>query len=437
MARKTAIGRRRFLRGIGFGGALVRIGLPPLEAMLNPSGTAYAAPPGTKEPAKPIPSRFVLWFNGNGVPERFWIPAETGPDYAMTPCLTPLVPFRNDVHILSGLDNPAARMPGPGNDHHRSMSALVSGTSFTGRGAGGASIDQLLAAKLGGETRFRSLQIGVCQESHGESIQRNLSWAGYERALPPELIPRNLFNRMFGTRERSWVEGKQSILDAVREDFKDLQSALSRSDKQRMDEHLAAVRDLERSIASLPPEYRNASEPELGGDVKDYPRIAKIQSDLLVHALASRQTRVASYMLTKCQSLVRLPWLGYTNLRHHDYTHTNADSAQGQRIMRDICRWHVEEFAYLLAKLKSIPEGDGTLLDHTCLLYVHEHAEANPHKNNGLPAIVAGYGKRLKTGTHTKAAGTLGDLYLSVANDVLGVGIENFPTGRKGSVALV
>ena len=437
MARKTAIGRRRFIRGIGFAGALVRIGLPPLEAMLNPSGTAYAAPPGTKEPAKPIPSRFVLWFNGNGVPERFWIPAETGPDYAMTPCLTPLVPFRNDVHILSGLDNPAARMPGPGNDHHRSMSALVSGTSFTGRGAGGASIDQLLAAKLGGETRFRSLQIGVCQESHGESIQRNLSWAGYERALPPELIPQNLFNRMFGTRERSWVEGKQSILDAVREDFKDLQSALSRSDKRRMDEHLAAVRDLERSIASLPPEYRNASEPELGGDVKDYPRIAKIQSDLLVHALASRQTRVASYMLTKCQSLVRLPWLGYTNLRHHDYTHTNADSAQGQRIMRDICRWHVEEFAYLLAKLKSIPEGDGTLLDHTCLLYVHEHAEANPHKNNGLPAIVAGYGKRLKAGTHTKAAGTLGDLYLSVANDVLGAGIENFPTGRKGSVGLV
>ena len=148
MARKTAIGRRRFLRGIGFGGALVRIGLPPLEAMLNPSGTAYAAPPGTKEPAKPIPSRFVLWFNGNGIPERFWIPAETGPDYAMTPCLTPLVPFRDNVHILSGLDNPAARMPGPGNDHHRSMSALVSGTSFTGRGAGGASIDQLLGQNL-------------------------------------------------------------------------------------------------------------------------------------------------------------------------------------------------------------------------------------------------------------------------------------------------
>jgi len=431
MAWKEALGRRRFLRGIGMGGALLRIGLPPLEALLNPHGTAYAAPAGSKESAKPIPSRFVFWFNGNGVPERFWIPAETGPEFAMTPCLNPLLPFRDQIHVLSGLDNPAARMPGPGNDHHRSMSALVSGTSFTGRGSGGVSIDQMIAGKLGGDSRFRSLQIGVCQESHGESIQRNLSWAGYERALPPELIPHNLFNRMFGTREQAWVEGKQSILDAVQEDFRDLRPALSKTDQQRMEEHLAAVRDLERSIASLPPEYREAKEPPLGGDVKDYPRIAKIQSDLLVHALASRQTRVASYMLTKCQSLVRLPWLGYTTLRHHDYTHTAAETPQGQRIMRDICRWHVEEFAYLLAKLKSVPEGDGTLLDHTCLLYVHEHAEANPHKNNGLPAIVAGYSKKLKTGTHTKAAGTLGDLYLSVANDVLGVGLEGFPTGRK------
>lgn len=437
MAWKNAIGRRRFLRGVGLSGALVRIGLPPLEAMLNSSGTAYAAPANSKESAKPIPSRFVFWFNGNGVPERFWIPAETGSDFAITPCLTPLLPFRNQIHVLSGLDNPAARMPGPGNDHHRSMSGLVSGTSFTGRGAGAASIDQLVAARFGGDSRFRSLQIGVCQESHGESIQRNLSWAGHERALPPELIPHNLFNRMFGTREQSWVEAKQSILDTVREDFRDLQSALGKTDRQRMDEHLAAVRDLERSIASLPPDYREASEPELGGDVKDYPRIAKIQSDLLVHALASRQTRVASYMLTKCQSLVRLPWLGYTTLRHHDYTHTNADSPQGQRIMRDICRWHVEEFAYLLGKLQSIPEGDGTLLDHTCLLYVHEHAEANPHKNNGLPAIVAGYSKRLKTGIHTKAAGTLGDLYLTVANDILGAGIESFPTGRKPIPGLV
>jgi hypothetical protein len=174
--------RRRFLRGIGPAGALVRVGLPPLEAMFNSHGTAYAA-------GAAVPSRFVLWFNGNGIPERYWVPSEAGPEYELTPCLTPLARFRDDFQILTGLDNPSARKPGPGNDHHRSMSALMSGTAFTGRGAGGPSIDQLIAGKIGGSSRFRSLQIGVCQESHGESIHRNMSWAGYERALPPEMIP--------------------------------------------------------------------------------------------------------------------------------------------------------------------------------------------------------------------------------------------------------
>ena len=120
---------------------------------------------------------FVFWFNGNGIVEKYWIPEETGADYTLTPCLTPLAPFKQDVHIITGLDNPAARLPGPGNDHHRSMSALMTGTQFTGRGAGGPSLDQMVAGQIGGESRFRSLQIGVSQESFGESIQRNMSWA--------------------------------------------------------------------------------------------------------------------------------------------------------------------------------------------------------------------------------------------------------------------
>jgi hypothetical protein len=424
-----------FLRGVSLCGAAVRVGLPPLETMFNSTGTSYAAETGGRVAETPIPSRFVLWFNGNGIPERYWIPEEAGPDYPLTPCLAPLAPYRRHIHVVSGLDNPAARKPGPGNDHHRSMSGLVSGTSFTGRGAGGPSIDQLIAARIssgpGGAARFRSLQIGVCQESHGESIHRNMSWAGYERALPPELIPHNLFDRLFGKREQSWVERKQSVLDTVREDFEDLNASLGKQDQLRVEEHLASVRDLERSIASLPPEYGKVSEPELGGDVKDYPRIAKLQSDLLVHALASRQTRVATYMLTKCQSLVRLPWLGYTTLRHHDYTHTNSESPQAQRILRDICRWHIEEFAYLLGRLRSIREGDSTLLDHCCLLYMHEHAEANIHKNNGLVAILAGHLNGMTTGTHTKVTGTMGELYLSVANDVLNLGIGSFPTAAR------
>jgi Protein of unknown function (DUF1552). len=245
------------------------------------------------------------------------------------------------------------------------------------------------------------------------------------------MLPHNLFDRIFGAKETAWLGREKSVLDAVQEDFKDLNASLGKQDQTRLDEHLSSVRDVERAILSLPPDYKNAHEPDPGGDVKDYPRIAKLQSDLLVHALASGQTRVASYMLTKCQSLVRLPWLGYTTLRHHDYTHTNADSPQQQRILRDICRWHVSEFAYLIGKLKSIPEGDGTLLDHCCLLYMHEHAEANPHKNSGLAAIVAGHAGGLVTGVHSKVTGTMGDLFLTLANGPLQANLTAFPTADR------
>lgn len=435
ITQRFRLSRRMFLKGVTLAGAQITVGLPPLAAMFNARGTAYAAN-FTGQDAAPIESRFVLWFNGNGITERHWIPSETGAEYRMTPCLAPLAPFRNDIHVITGLDNAAAALPGPGNGHHKSMSALMSGTVFTGRGTAGPSIDQAIAAKISGESRFRSLQIGVSQESFGESIQRNMSWAGYERALPPEMIPHKLFDRLFGAREEGWVNRKRSILDAVRGDAKLLKQQLPKDDQARVDEHLASIRDLERAIAGLPPEYRRVDPPEFDGDMKDWPRIAKLQSDLLVQAFATRQTRVASYMLTKCQGLSRFPWLGYTAARHHDYTHADgkapgADKAEGQRILRDICRWHAEEFAYLLAKLKSVSEGDGTLLDHSCLVYVHEHAEANPHKNHGLGLIVAGHAGRLATGLHSRMTGTIGDLYLTLADDVMNAGLGKFPTATK------
>jgi len=416
-------------------GAAIRVGLPPLAAMFNSSGTAYAAT-GVDAAVQP---RFVFWFNGNGIPERYWIPREIGVDYELTPCLAPLASVRDDVHVVSGIDNPNARVTAPGNTHHKSMSALVSGTPYTGRGAGGASIDQVIAGEMRGESRFRSLQVGVCQESHGENIHRNLSWAGADRALPPEMIPHNLFDRLFGVRDQSWISRKKSVLDAVRADLASLEPSLGQADRHRLDEHLTSVREVERAIASLPSDYgKKIKEPEDVADLTDYPRIAKIQSDLVAHALASGQTRVVSYMLTKCQSLVRLPWLGYTRLRHHDYTHTNADSPEGQRTMRDICRWHVEEFAYFIGRLKSIPEGSGTLLDNTCVVFAHEHAEANPHKDNGLALILAGHAGGMKTGMHSKMRHTIGDLYLTVAEEVFKLPLEKgFPTAEKKIIGIV
>ena len=120
----------------------------------------------------------------------------------------------------------------------------------------------------------------------------------------------------------------------------------------------------------------------------------------------------------------------------HDYTHAEgkvagADGAEGQRVLRDICKWHVEEFAYLVAKLKSIPEGDATVFDRTALIYVHEHAEANPHKNSGLAMLVAGGVGKIAKGRHTRVQGTVGDVYLTVADEIVGAGIGKFPTASR------
>ena len=236
------LSRRKFLIGTSATGTVVRLGLPVLDAMLNSHGTAYAA-------ERPIESRFVQWFNGNGIPERYWIPTETGRDYRLTPCLSPLAPFRNDIHIITGLDNPAARISSTGNEHHRAMSGLCSGTAYTGRGAGGPSFDQALAGAIGRQSRFRSIQVGVCPESHGDSIQRNMSWAGRDQALPPEMIPQDLFNRIFGVKDSDWVERKKSILDAVRDNASRLDRTLGEADRQRLDQFLSSIRDTERSQA--------------------------------------------------------------------------------------------------------------------------------------------------------------------------------------------
>ncbi len=433
ITRRSRLSRRFFLKGLTATHAPVILGLPPLVSMFNSTGTAYAAPATTK--TAPVEKRFVIWFNGNGIPERYWIPDETGPDYALTPCLNPLARLRDQVHVVSGLDN-SAIVNTAFDGHSTAMSGLMTCTRFSGRGPGGPSIDQVVARRMGSETRFRSLQVGVSQECFGGAMQKNMSWTGPDRALPPEEIPHRLFDRVFGARDEGWVRRKRSILDAVRQQAKTLQQDLPKEDASRLDEHLSSVRDLERAVASLPPDYQRVMEPGEDFDMKNWPRIAKIQSDLLAYALATRQTRVASYMLTKCQGLARFPWLGHTAARHHDYTHKDgkapgATGAEGQRILRDICRWHVEEFAYLVSKLKSIPEGDRTLLDNTVLMYVHEHAEAGPHKSSGMIALVAGSKEKLAHGRHTKIAGTIGDLYTTLFDDVIGAGLGKAPTASR------
>jgi hypothetical protein len=435
ITKRVRVSRRLFLKGLTAAQSAVVLGLPPLVSMFNSTGTAYAAETHAGKKPQPIEKRFVLWFNGNGIPERYWIPDLTGPDYDLTPCLIPLARLRNHVHVISGLDN-SAIVNTAFDGHATAMSALMTCTRFSGRGPGGPSLDQIVARKFNSDTRFRSLQIGVSQESFGAAMQNNMSWSGPDRALPPEDIPHRLFDRVFGGKDEGWIKRKRSILDSVREESNLLRAGLPKEDSVRLDEHLSSVRDLERAIATLPPNYRQVVKPDEDFDMKDWPRIAKIQSDLLAYALATRQTRVASYMLTKCQGLARFPWLGHTAARHHDYTHHDgkapgADGVEGQKIMRDICRWHVEEFAYLVGKLKSIPEGDGALLDNTLLISVHEHAEANLHKASGMTALLAGSKDRQILGRHTRVMGTVGDLYLTLTNGVLDTRLSSLPTATK------
>src|SRR3954452_20619065 len=166
------------------------------------------------------------------------------------------------MHVLSGLDNQAATASGPGNGHHKAISGVATCTPFTGHGAGGPSIDQAIAAKIGRDSRFSSIQIGVSQESFGESIQRNMSWAGYDRPLPPQMLPNKLFDYLFGAREEGWVNRKRSILDTVREYAVALKNQVPKDDALRVEEHLSSIRDLERAIAGLPPEYRNIEAPD-------------------------------------------------------------------------------------------------------------------------------------------------------------------------------
>ena len=426
IAKRVRLSRRIFLKGLTAAQVPAMVGLPPLISMFNSTGTAYAA-----ESAKPIGKRFVIWFNGNGIPERYWIPSRTGADYDITPCLTPIGRLKDDVLVLSGLDNTYGN-----NGHPQSLCALMTCARMGSNGPSSASLDQLIAGKIGGNSRFRSLQIGVSQESFGGAVQKNMSWAGPNRPLPPEEIPHRLFDRLFGAKDLGWVNRKRSILDAISKEGALLRKGLPKEDETRLDEHLSSIRDLERAISSLPPNYQKVTAPEEDFDMKDWPRVAKLQSDMLAYAFATGQTRVASYMLTKCQGLARFPWLGHTAARHHDYTHKDGKAPgergeEGQRILRDICRWHVEEFAYLVGKLKSIPEGDHSLLDNTVLMYVHEHAEAGPHKSSGMIALVAGSKEKLALGRHTKIAGTIGDLYTTLFDGVMGVGLGKMPTASR------
>lgn len=402
---KTRLSRRTMLRGM-LGGALVSIGLPPLEIFFNTNGTAYAS-------GGALPVRFGLFMWGNGMlPER-WIPEGVGADYEFSDQLAPLERHRDVMTVLTGYEVKTPNtLP-----HFSGASGILTGRPVLDRNDDrgsfpGASLDQLIAAQIGNETRFRSLEFGAEAGS-------GLSYNGPDNLNPPENSPRAFFDRVFGPdfREPGDVSGpdprlalRRSVLDAVMEDTTRVQSMLGAADQQRLEQHLDGIRQLEQRIARLeedPPSLDSCARP--GEPLDAYPPIDgrpqvgeknRIMAQVAAMALACDQTRVFSNFLTEPVSNHLFD--GATE-GHHRLTH---DEPGDQPQVHIITVQLMEYFAEFIDALRAVPEGDGTLLDNCGLLGTSDVSRAKLHAFDEFPLLVVGRaGGRLNPGQHVRSVG--------------------------------
>jgi len=405
--------RRTFLRGLG--GAA--IALPMLEATLP--GLAHAEPENASNGK--FPKRFVVFFHPNGVIPDAWWPTRTGDnpgDFELQGALSPLAPFRDRLVFVTGVHMDSVQA-GPGGPHQQGMGGVLTGRplqegemvgndgSLAGWGDG-ISIDQAIAEQVGENTPFKSLQLGVRGDAHGGSrVRTRLSYAGPARPLSPQNDPRQVFEQLFSDFQtdpdaHSDIERKRaSVLDAVQGQFEEIEQKVGQRDRRKLRRHLAKVRDLERrlqqtgsgncQIPQSPPDQDPDSE-------KTMPEIMDLQVELATMALACDLTRVVSLQVSNAVNHIRYPWLGSTGDGHAlSHAGPSNTSAHQEWIKRDT--WHAEQFASMLERLDNIPEGDGSMLDNTVLLWVQEISKGNTHSHQNMPFVLAGdVGDQLKTG---------------------------------------
>lgn len=399
----TKLDRRTMLRGM-LGGATITVGLPALEVFLNAHGTAYADGVG-------LPRRFGTWFWGNGIlPER-WVPDGEGADYTLSPQLAPLENLKSDITVVTGMDvktgNAIPHWSGPAGMLSGAPLIVKSGDDYT---FSAPSIDQVIAAEVGAETRFKSLECGARPES-------GLSYNGRDSKNPPESSPRALFDRIFTQGFRApgdepvvdpTLRLRRSVLDAVMTDISRVQPRLSAQDRMRLDQHLQGVRDLERRIQRLeedPPNLESCALPQTPAE--DYPdvdgrpplpEINAVMADLVALALACDQTRVFNYFYTYPVNNVLFPGMP---AGHHRLTHDEpGDQPQVDAIVTLI----IEQLAVFLERLRAVPEGDGTLLDNCGVLCTSDTGFARTHSLSDYPIVLAGSAcGALRTGIHYRS----------------------------------
>lgn len=403
--------RRTVLRGLG-----AAVALPWLEVMGPANSWGAEAQSGVAPAAAPNRMAFIYVPNGKNMAD--WTPAKEGADYELPAILEPLAKVKNDFSVLTGLTADKARPHGDGGgDHARALGAFLTGsqprkTDGTDIRAG-ISVDQVAASRLGDATRLPSLEVGCeagamagnCDSGYSCVYSSTMSWKSATTPLPKEVNPKLVFERVFGNGQdagRAKRDARRaSILDFVREDAGDLNRRLGPSDQRKLDEYFTAIRDIELRIqrAANLPEIKAPDYPKPTAAPSDFGEHIRLMYDLMALAFQADVTRVVTFVAANEGSNRPYPFIGVPE-GHHDLSHHGNDAKKKEKI-RDINKFHVTQLAYFLEKLKSIPEGDGTLLDHSMIAYGSGNSDGNAHNHDNLPILLAGHGcGTIKTGRH-------------------------------------
>ena len=437
------LSRRAMLRGAG-----AAVALPLLDAMV-PALTALSQTAAAPARLR----RLGVFYVPNGMSMGYWWPRTEGALAGLPPTLQSLEALKDNVLLLGGLaDKPADLMEG-GGDHARSAGTFLTATTFkltTGADVYAAtSMDQVAAQELGKQTQLTSLELGIesnamlgtCDGGSSCAYTNTISWRNPTTPLPVERDPRAVFERLFGTSgstdpaaRAARLQRDSTIIDAVGAELKRLQQILGAGDRLKVSEYVDSVRDVERRIqtaaAQSSRELPLVDEP--AGIPEDYATHAKLQMDLLALAYQTDLTRVSTFMLAKEVSGRAYPEIGVSD-SHHPLSHHQDEPGKLERLHK-VNEYHFQQFAHLAAKLAATPDGDGTMLDHTVLLYGTGISDSNTHFHDDLPvAVVGGKAAGIRGGRYVRHAdGTpISNLYVSLL-DRLGVAVDAFgdSTGR-------
>jgi hypothetical protein len=439
------LSRRTLLRGVG-----ATLALPLLDSMVP----VFAAAANTAIRAA---RRLGVIYVPNGIMMDKFTPAAEGDGFELTPILEPLAAFRDRLLVLSGLSDTAAiPLPGEGaGDHARAAATFLTGVhARKTEGAdirAGVSMDQVAARELGRETQLASLEltlespemVGACDAGYSCAYSNTISWRSPTTPLPMEIDPRAVFERLFGdgdSTDRSArlarIAEQRSILDMVTGKVTALQRSLGPHDRLKVNEYLEAIRDVERRIQKaeeqsareLPVVEKPAGSPSSFGDQ------AKLMFDLLALAYQADLTRVSTLMIGHEVSSRAYPEIGVRD-PHHPLSHHQGDKEKIAKVIQ-VNIYHMQLFAYFLEKLRSTPDGEGSLLDHVMLLYGGGISDGNLHSHVDLPILLLGAGGEIRGGRHVRyPKGTpLANLHVTLLGH-LGVPVETLGEG-SGRVEL-